>query len=94
MDDIAVHCYGPMRRHSDAEALQNIERLVGVMENGSLEPWSVSELNPDDVQTMVRNVVSFEIPISRIEGKFKLNQGEKPERTRTAIERLEQQGSE
>jgi transcriptional regulator len=93
-DYISVHCYGPTRRHTDEEALQNIQRLVGVMEHASPAPWSVDELDPDDVRTMVRNVVSFEIPISRIEGKFKLNQGEKPERTRTAIEQLEGQGLE
>lgn len=92
-DYVAVHCYGRTVRHSDEEALQNIKHLVSVMEAQSPNPWSVAELRPDDVHTMVRNVVSFEIPISRIEGKFKLNQGEKPERTRTAIAKLEQQGA-
>jgi transcriptional regulator len=92
-DYVSVHCYGRTIRHSDEEALQNIERLVGVMEAQSPKPWSVAELRPDDVHAMVRNVVSFEIPISRIEGKFKLNQGEKPERTRTAIAKLEEQGA-
>jgi predicted FMN-binding regulatory protein PaiB len=37
-------------------------------------------------------VVSFEIPVSRIEAKFKLNQGEKRERTAAAVEQLEHQG--
>lgn len=48
----------------------------------------------DKERGLIQNVVSFEIPISRIEGKFKLNQGEKPERTRAAITELEARGAE
>jgi transcriptional regulator len=93
-DYVSVHCYGRTIRHTDEEALQNIKRLVGVMEAQSPKPWSVGELRSDEVHAMVRNVVSFEIPVSRMEGKFKLNQGEKPERTRTAIAKLEEQGAD
>lgn len=93
-DYVAVHCYGESRRHSDEEALQNIERLIGVVEKRSPRPWSTDDLTPEDVQALLRNVVSFEIPISRIEGKFKLNQGDKPARIAAAISQLEEQGDE
>lgn len=93
-DYIAVHCYGVPRRHSDDEALQNITRLVGMMEAESARPWSVGELSDDSVAAMIRNVVSFEIPVARIESKFKLNQGEKPERNALAIEQLERAGED
>ncbi|HYH07745.1 MAG TPA: FMN-binding negative transcriptional regulator [Thermoanaerobaculia bacterium] len=93
-DYVAVHCYGKTRRHSDDEALQNIERLLRVVEKPSARPWSTDELTPDNVRALIRNVVSFEIPIDRVEGKFKLNQGEKPERTSAAIAKLEEQGAE
>ena len=93
-DYVAVHCYGVPRRHSGREALENIERLVRVVEAASPRPWSMSELGEESVNALLRNVVSFEIPIERIEGKFKLNQGEKPERTRAAISQLEQQGDD
>jgi predicted FMN-binding regulatory protein PaiB len=43
-------------------------------------------------RSLLQNVVSFEMPISRMEGKFKLNRGEQPERTRAAIAQLEQRG--
>jgi len=91
-DYVAVHCYGRTRLHSDDEALQNIERLVATMEAPPPKGWSVADLSADEVQRLIRNVVSFEMPLSRIEGKFKLNQGEKPERTRAAVARLEEQG--
>lgn len=88
-DYVAVHCYGRTLRHSEAEALANIVRLLRVVE----QSWSMDELTPDDVRNLLRNVVSFEIPITRMEGKFKLNQGEKPERTAAAIAKLEEEGA-
>ncbi len=88
---VAVHCYGRTRRHSPEEALQNIKRLIAVMEATSPQPWSIDDLTQEDVHSLLQNVVSFEIPITRIEGKFKLSQGEKPERTRAAIAKLELQ---
>jgi transcriptional regulator len=62
------------------------------MEANSPQPWSIDDLTQEDVHSLLQNVVSFEIPITRIEGKFKLSQGEKPERTRAAIAKLELQG--
>jgi transcriptional regulator len=91
-DYVAVHCYGTPRRHSDEEARQNIERLIGIVEQPSLLPWSITELTPEAIRGLLQNVVSFEIPISRIEGKFKVNQGDKPERIGAAITMLERQG--
>lgn len=91
-DYVAVHCYGTPRRHSGQEALENIERLVSAVEAASPAPWSMSDLGEESVNALLKNVVSFEIPISRMEGKFKLNQGEKPDRTSAAIRQLEQQG--
>jgi transcriptional regulator len=91
-DYVAVHCYGRTVRHSDEEALRNIERLIGVMEAPPPAGWSTADLSAEQVQALIRNVVSFEMPLTRIEGKFKLNQGDKPERIRAAIAHLDQQG--
>ena len=91
-DYVAVHCDGPAIVHSAADAERNIGRLLRVVEAGHKEPWRMDELGREDVERMVANVVSFEIPLTRIEGKFKLNQGERPERTRAAVEELERRG--
>jgi transcriptional regulator len=89
---VAAHCYGRVRVHDEREARENIERLISVVEASSAKPWSMSELTEDDVRGLLRNVVSFEIPLARIEAKFKVNHGEKEERNREAIARLEAQG--
>lgn len=91
-DYVAVHCYGIPRVHDEDESIRNIERLIGVVEAGRPQPWSMKELSDDETRALIRNVVSFEIPLSRIEAKFKLNQGEKRDRTAAAVAQLEQQG--
>lgn len=89
---VAVHCYGMSHVHADDEAEFNVRRLVAAMERERSKGWSADELKPDQVSGMLRNVVSFDIAISRIDAKFKLNQGEKAERTASAIHMLELQG--
>lgn len=91
-DYVAVHCYGTAMLHDAAATKRNIERLIGVVEGGRENGWSMGELSDDDVQRLLANVVSFEIPLARVEAKFKLEQGNKPERIRAAIAELERSG--
>lgn len=88
-DYAAIHCYGRPVIHDEAETERNILRLVEVMERGRPNAWSAAEITRDELTRMVRNVVSFEIPIARMDAKFKMNQGEKKENTRAAIEHLD-----
>lgn len=92
-DYIAVHCYGTPRVHSDEEARRNIERLIALVEASSQRPWSIDELTEESIRALLRNVVSFEIALSRVEGKFKLNQGEKKDRNQAALTQLEHSGA-
>lgn len=91
-DYVAVHCYGASRLHVGEETEANVRRLVDAMEARRPNSWSMAELPRQEVDAMLRNVISFEISVTRIEAKFKLNQGEKPDRTRSAIQALEAQG--
>jgi transcriptional regulator len=91
-DYVAVHCYGKPRVHSAEEAELNIRRLISVVEAARPQPWAIEELRREEIERMIRNIVSFEIPVDRIEAKFKLNQGEKRERTAQAVAQLELAG--
>jgi transcriptional regulator len=82
---VAVHCYGTPRIHDATEAERNIQRLIANVESGS-NAWQLSELERADVDRMIANIVSFEIHPTRIEGKFKLSQGDQPERIQAAIQ--------
>lgn len=77
---VAVHAYGTPRIIDDpAAALAMQERLVAVHEARSTTPWSMDGLPGAYIEGQLRAIVNFEIPIARIEGKFKLNQNRKPE---------------
>jgi transcriptional regulator len=71
---VAVHAYGaPRVRDDDTWVSHLLDRLVAKYESALPEPWS-GELPVPFRQRMVRAVVGFEMPVERIEGKFKLGQ--------------------
>lgn len=77
---VAVHVYGtPSIIDDPAATLAMQERLVAEHEAGSPTPWAMDGLPDVYVEGQMRAIVNFEIPIARIEGKFKLNQNRKPE---------------
>jgi transcriptional regulator len=93
-DYVAVHCYGRVRVHDGGdETRRNIERLIAVVEAGRPRPWSLNDLSEESIARLLRNVVSFEIPVERMEAKFKLNQGDTPEHLRAAVAELEREGA-
>ncbi len=57
-------------------------------ESGFEKPWSVDQVG-DYAQRILPGIVAFEIRLSRLEGKFKLNQNRAPEDRRAVMERLE-----
>lgn len=72
---IAVHAYGRLRWITEASALrQLVEDLTSRHEAGRTPPWEVADAPADYISAMLGGIVGFEIPIERIEGKFKLSQ--------------------
>ena len=70
-----VHAYGCPRavedRHRTAAIL---EYLVGKYEGHRARPWDLHELPPDYYEHMLQQIVGFEMPIDKIESKFKIGQ--------------------
>ncbi len=72
---IAVHAYGQAEVFDDAERLlQLVSRLSDQHEAGRAQPWAVSEAPRDYLDSMLRAIVGFALPIRRLEGKWKLGQ--------------------
>lgn len=72
---IAVHAYGQAEVFDDAERLLAlVSRLSQRHEAGRAQPWAVSEAPPDYIDSMLRAIVGFALPIQRLEGKWKLGQ--------------------
>jgi len=71
----AVHAYGTPEIVDDPDAAYADQRqLVDTFEAGADAPWSLDDRDGDYIAGMIRAIVNFRIPISRIEGKFKLSQ--------------------
>lgn len=71
---VAVHAYGaPKLIEDDAVLLGLVERTVEYYESGRDEPWK-ADLPADFQAGLLKAIVGFEIPITRLEGKFKLGQ--------------------
>jgi len=70
-----VHVYGTPRIVDDpAELRAQQERLVAVHEAGRSPAWTMASEAPDYIDGMLEGIVGFEIPVARLEGKFKLSQ--------------------
>ena len=79
---IAVHARGQAQLIEDREGLlQLVSRLSAQHEAGREQPWAVSDAPTDYIDTMLRAIVGFALPIQRLEGQWKLSQN------RTAADR-------
>lgn len=72
---VAVHAYGlPRLIEQEARVRAQQERLVESFEAGGERPWSMAGQDDKYIRRMLRGIVAFEIPVSRIEAKAKLSQ--------------------
>lgn len=69
---VAVHVYGVPRLVPEPDEVRALlTRLVAEYEG---DAWSLDGLEEGFVDRMSRGIVAFEMPVGRIEGKFKLSQ--------------------
>ncbi len=72
---VAIHATGPITFFADTERLRAIvTRLTERHEAPRAAPWAVSDAPAAYIEGMLKGIVGFEIPISRLEGKWKLSQ--------------------
>jgi transcriptional regulator len=92
---LAVHAYGvPRILEGEAAVTAALSRLTATMEAGLAPklPWTLAEIAEPDLAALRRGVVAFEIEISRLEGKRKLNQNRTAADRAGVIEALEASG--
>src|SRR6266850_1418899 len=89
-----VHAYGRPRAMEDRHRTAAIlEHLVEKYEGHRTRPWNLSELSPDYYEHMVRQIVGFEMPIDKIESKFKLGQNRSRADREGTVDALVQEGT-
>jgi|SRR4051812_44423151 transcriptional regulator len=82
---VVVQAWGRPRVIDDAGWLRGqIDELTRAQESARTEPWHVSDAPDDFVAMQLRAIVGLEIPIARIEGKWKVSQN-RPEADRATV---------
>jgi transcriptional regulator len=72
---VAVHAYGSAEVFSDADRLLNlVSALTDRHEAARAQPWKVADAPADYIDSMLKAIVGFALPIQRLEGKRKLSQ--------------------
>jgi transcriptional regulator len=80
-----VHVWGkPRVMKDDAWLRKQIEDLTASREAHRAEPWQVGDAPEDFVAMQMRAIVGIEIPILKIEGKWKMSQN-RPEADRAGV---------
>jgi len=75
----AVNAFGSARAiHEQAWLLGLVERLTAIHESRRAAPWKVSDAPSDYIARRLQAIVGIEIPIRRIEGKWKVSQNQSP----------------
>jgi len=82
---VVVHASGPLKVIEDHDwLLTNVEKLTNLHEAGSPVPWKVSDAPEDFIRSQLKGIVGLELPIQRLEGKWKVSQN-RTERERQGV---------
>jgi len=84
-DYVAVHAYGQPTLFDGAERLRpHLAALTSQFEEEFDLPWGIEDAPADFVDAMYKGIVGVEIPLSRLEGKWKLSQN-RPEKDQLGV---------
>lgn len=90
-----VHASGPLNVVDDAGWLRDlVTRLTQRQESPLAQPWQVSDAPPDYVDTMLKAIVGIEVPVRRLQGKWKMSQNRLPRDRQGVIDGLSARGDE
>jgi transcriptional regulator len=88
-----VHAYGHPQVMQDAAWLrQNVTELTAQQEEDQPRPWAPSDAPDTFITAMVRGIVGFRFVITRIEGKWKMNQNREAQDRAGVVKGLGERG--
>ena len=93
-DYVAVHATGVFKALEDRSELEeSVGRLTAQHEASQPQPWQM-DFSTDYSEQMLKRIVAFQIEITSIQGKWKLNQNHPEERRERVSEKLKTLGGE
>ncbi|HWZ52108.1 MAG TPA: FMN-binding negative transcriptional regulator [Granulicella sp.] len=86
---VVVHAYGPLQVIADQHwLLTHIEQLTAQSEVDAPTPWRVSDAPAEFIRTLLNGIIGFELPIHRLEGKWKVSQNRSARDKQSVIDGL------
>ena len=91
---VSVHAWGRPQVLDDPEWLRiQIDELTRQQERSRQEPWNVTDAPEPFIASQIRGIVGLEIPISRVEGKWKVSQNRAEPDRHSVAQGLRSEGS-
>src|SRR5262245_38911085 len=86
---VAIHASGPLRFFDDSDRLlAHVTKLTESQEGHRTAPWAVTDAPEDYIRGQLTRIIGFEMPIARLEGKWKMSQNRPAQDRVGAIEGL------
>lgn len=90
---VAVHAYGTIEFFDDAkQLLAVVTKLTERHEANRQEPWAVSDAPEDYVHAQLKGIIGFKLPVTRLEGKWKMSQNSSRNDRLAVIQGLNNEG--
>lgn len=90
---VAVHAYGTIEFFDDKDRLRDVvTRLTQRFEAGRAAPWAVTDAPADFTDMMLKGIRGFALPITRLDGKWKMSQNRPAEDRAGVIAGLRDEG--
>ena len=91
---VAVYAYGRLRIIEDLAWLLDHLRALAERSEVIVElPWKLSDAPPEFIAKLTGGIVGFEIPITRLEGKWKVSQNRDEQDATAVMQGLESLGT-
>ncbi len=72
---VTVHAWGKPHIVEDGLWLRRLlEDLTQVQESQRVQPWNINDAPSDFIDTQMKAIIGIEIPVGRVEGKWKMSQ--------------------
>jgi len=88
---VVTHCYGPLKFIEDPQwLLAHLETLTTIHEASSPIPWKIADAPPEFIKALLNGIIGLELPVRKIEGKWKLSQNRSQQDRQGVVEGLTQ----
>ena len=90
---VAVHAYGTVSGFLEGDGLRaHLAALTDRFEGSYDPPWKIDDAPAEFIEAMCRAITGIQVPLTRIEGKWKLSQNRDEGDRRGVVEGLRERG--